>query len=85
MAATSTGGGATCTLGEIILTAGKTEGDNTLPADGQILPINGNQALFSLLGKTYGGNGTTNFALPNLKKAAPDGLSYAICVAGIFP
>jgi hypothetical protein len=84
-AGTSTGGGATCTLGQIILTAGDTEPDNTMHADGQILPINGNQALFSLLGKTYGGNGTTTFALPNLKKAAPDGLSYSICISGIFP
>lgn len=33
---------------------------------GQILPINQNQALFSLLGTTYGGNGVTTFALPNL-------------------
>ncbi len=33
--------------------------------NGQLLPINQNQALFSLLGTTYGGNGTTNFALPN--------------------
>jgi microcystin-dependent protein len=35
--------------------------------DGQILPINQNQALFSLLGTTYGGNGQTTFALPNLQ------------------
>jgi microcystin-dependent protein len=35
--------------------------------NGQIIPINQNQALFSLLGTTYGGNGTTNFALPNLQ------------------
>jgi len=35
--------------------------------DGQILPINQNQALFSLLGTTYGGNGTTTFALPDLR------------------
>jgi len=35
--------------------------------NGQILPITQNQALFSLLGTTYGGNGTTNFALPNLQ------------------
>ena len=35
--------------------------------NGQLLPINENQALFSLLGTTYGGNGTTNFALPNLQ------------------
>lgn len=35
--------------------------------NGQLLPINQNQALFSLLGTTYGGNGTTNFALPDLR------------------
>lgn len=35
--------------------------------NGQLLPILQNQALFSLLGTTYGGNGTTNFGLPNLQ------------------
>jgi microcystin-dependent protein len=40
--------------------------------NGQLLPINQNQALFSLLGTTYGGNGQTNFALPNLRGRAPD-------------
>jgi microcystin-dependent protein len=35
--------------------------------NGQTLPINQNQALFSLLGTTYGGDGTTTFALPNLQ------------------
>jgi microcystin-dependent protein len=39
--------------------------------NGQLLPINQNQALFSLLGTTYGGNGQTNFALPNLRGRAP--------------
>ena len=39
--------------------------------NGQLLPINQNQALFSLLGTTYGGNGQTNFALPNLQGAVP--------------
>ena len=39
--------------------------------NGQFLPINQNQALFSLLGTTYGGNGQTNFALPNLRGRAP--------------
>jgi len=38
---------------------------------GQILPINQNTALFSLLGTTYGGNGTTNFALPDLRGRTP--------------
>src|SRR5690348_11736033 len=35
--------------------------------DGALLPINQNQALFALLGTTYGGNGTTTFALPDLR------------------
>jgi microcystin-dependent protein len=37
---------------------------------GQLLPIQQNQALFSLLGTTYGGNGTTTFALPDLRSRA---------------
>jgi microcystin-dependent protein len=39
--------------------------------DGQILPISQNTALFSLLGTTYGGDGKTNFALPDLQGRAP--------------
>jgi microcystin-dependent protein len=39
--------------------------------DGQILPINQYQALFSLLGTTYGGDGRTTFALPDLRGRAP--------------
>ncbi len=39
--------------------------------NGQLLAINQNQALFSLLGTTYGGNGTTNFALPDLRGKVP--------------
>lgn len=42
--------------------------------NGQLLPINQNQALFSLLGTTFGGNGTTNFALPNLQGRIPIGM-----------
>src|SRR5438105_103509 len=39
--------------------------------DGQLLPINQNQALFSLLGTTYGGDGRVNFALPDLRARTP--------------
>jgi len=39
--------------------------------NGQLLPINQNQALFSLLGTTYGGDGRVNFALPNLRGRTP--------------
>lgn len=39
--------------------------------NGQLVPINQNQALFSLLGTTYGGDGRVNFALPDLRSRAP--------------
>jgi len=39
--------------------------------DGQILPLSQNTALFSLLGTTYGGDGRSNFALPNMQGNAP--------------
>ncbi len=39
--------------------------------DGQLLPINQNQALFSLMGTTYGGDGRVNFALPDLQGRTP--------------
>src|SRR5207247_5617788 len=39
--------------------------------NGQLLPINQNQALFSLLGTTYGGDGRVNFGLPDLRNRAP--------------
>src|SRR5688500_20373567 len=40
-------------------------------ANGQLLPINQNQALFSLLGTTFGGDGRVNFALPDLRGRTP--------------
>ena len=45
--------------------------------NGQVLPINQNTALFSLLGTTYGGNGVTTFALPNLQARMPMHVSGA--------
>jgi microcystin-dependent protein len=42
-----------------------------IEADGQLLPISQNEALFSLYGTTYGGDGRTNFALPDLRGRAP--------------
>jgi len=47
-------------------------------ANGQLLPINQNQALFSLLGTQYGGNGTTNFALPDLRSRTPIGYASSV-------
>lgn len=77
------GTGAQCTIGQIILTAGIVA--NGVPAQGQLILISENAALFSLLGTTYGGNGTFNFALPDLRAYAPNGLTYSICMVGIYP
>jgi len=46
--------------------------------NGQLLPIAQNQALFSLLGTQYGGNGTTNFALPDLRSRTPIGYASSV-------
>ncbi len=45
---------------------------------GQLMPINQNQALFSLLGTTYGGDGRTNFALPDLQGRTPISIGNGI-------
>jgi microcystin-dependent protein len=71
-------------VGDVILSVnGYSQG--ALPADGSLLPIIGNQDLFQLIGTSFGGDGKTNFALPDLRPFAPEGLQYAICVEGIFP
>ena len=82
---TEGGAGAQCTIGAVILNVAVEYPGNYLPADGRILPITSNTALFSLIGINYGGNGTTNFALPDLRSAAPNNTQYLICVSGIFP
>lgn len=58
-------------LGEIILFAGNFAPRGWAFCNGQILAIAQNQALFSLLGTTYGGNGQTTFALPDLRSRVP--------------
>lgn len=55
-------------------------------AAGQLFPVSQNEALFSLLGATYGGNGTTNFALPDMRGLEPVcGMHYVIALEGIYP
>src|SRR3954465_7368963 len=58
-------------LGEIKLTAFNYPPKGWAFCNGQLLAINQNQALFSLLGTMYGGNGQTNFALPDLRGRTP--------------
>jgi microcystin-dependent protein len=58
-------------VGEVRVFAGNFPPNGWALCNGQLLPISQNTALFSLLGVNYGGNGTTNFALPNLQGAFP--------------
>ena len=60
-------------IGEIILFAGNFAPRGWALCQGQILSIAQNTALFSILGTTYGGNGQTTFALPDLRGRAPIG------------
>ena len=58
------------------------------PLNGELLAINQNQALFALLGTTYGGDGQTTFALPTVRpifSATGAALQQCIALQGIFP
>lgn len=58
-------------VAEIRIFAGNFAPTGWATCDGQILPISQNTALFSLLGTTYGGNGQSTFALPNMQGSVP--------------
>jgi hypothetical protein len=77
------GNGNECTMGEVKLFAGFV--GNGVPANGAVLSISQNTALFSLLGTTYGGDGRTTFRLPDMRAVAPNGMTYFICDQGIYP
>ena len=64
-------------LGQITMFAGNFAPRGFAFCNGQLLAINQNQALFSLLGTVYGGNGIQNFALPNLQSNLPIGAGHA--------
>ncbi|HEX6428458.1 MAG TPA: tail fiber protein [Niastella sp.] len=65
------------TLGEIRLFAADFAPRDWAFCHGQLLPINQNQALFSILGTSYGGNGIINFALPDLRGRAAVGFGIS--------
>lgn len=79
------GGQIDCFLGEVRLFANTFIPTGWMATHGQTININNEIALFSLLGTVYGGNGMTTFKLPDLRAAAPDSTTYAICVRGVFP
>lgn len=58
-------------IGQIMLVGFTLVPKGWAACDGQLLPIAQNQALFALLGTTYGGNGTTTFGLPDLRGRSP--------------
>ena len=60
-------------IGDVILNGSGFCPRNSMPAEGQIMDINSNPALFALVGTMYGGNGTTNFMLPDLRGRIPMG------------
>ena len=66
-------------LSEIRMFAGDFAPRGWMFCQGQVLPISANQALFSLLGTTYGGDGRSNFALPDLRGSVP------ICASSSAP
>lgn len=75
-------------LGEIMTFAGNFCPRGYEVADGRLLPISQNTALFSLLGTLYGGDGMTTFALPNIKPVLTvnrAALMSCIAVEGVFP
>lgn len=71
-------------LGEIAYSASSLIPNGWAAADGQILSIAGNTALFSVLGTTYGGNGITNFALPDLQGRVAVGADAAIPLGAVM-
>ena len=73
-------------MGEVRLMPSWSVPAGWLPCKGQLLPVNVNQGMFSLLGTTFGGDGLRNFGLPNLTRVTvPTGLQYCINVGGTFP
>jgi hypothetical protein len=72
-------------LGQIIILPINYAPANYALCNGQLLPIAQYLALFSLIGTSFGGNGTTDFALPNYSGQAPAGSNYFICVMEVTP
>ena len=70
-------------LGTIAIFAGNFAPRGYALCQGQMLPIAQNAALFSLLGTTYGGNGQTTFALPDLRGRAPIGAGQGVGLSSV--
>jgi microcystin-dependent protein len=80
----SGGMGADPMIGEIALVALDFAPRGYMEANGQMLLVSQNQALFSLYGTVYGGDGTRTFALPKMDPPLA-GLKYIVAVQGVYP
>ena len=65
-------------VGQLMLASFNFAPRGYLQCNGQIMAINSNQALFSLLGTTFGGNGIQTFAIPNLQGRTPAGVGSIV-------
>jgi len=78
-------------IGEIRLFVGDYAPEDWHICDGTVLPIRGNDALYAVIGTTYGGDGISTFALPDLRDTLHDNrkpfpaISYIIAMAGAYP
>lgn len=73
-------------VGQILLFPYNFAPVNWAYCDGQLLAISQYEMLFTLIGTTYGGDGTSTFALPNLKGTEPNpNLHYYISLQGVYP
>lgn len=72
-------------IGQIILVPYSSVPDGSLPCDGRQIAIASEESLFSLIGFKFGGNGSTTFALPDLRSITPPYMIYAIITLGIYP
>jgi hypothetical protein len=74
-----------CMLGEVRLFAGTRAPNGWAWADGELVPVQGNTNLFSVIGTQYGGDGQSTFALPDMRGIEPAGARYMVCHTGVFP
>lgn len=78
--------------GQILLWSGRRIPENFMACNGQIIQVNSGtwaQALYTIIGNTYGGTAPTSFALPNLNpvsdKTGSATVQYIICTSGMYP
>ena len=71
-------------LGQIVMFAYGFEPRGFVKCDGRLIELGQNDALFALLGGRFGGDGRKDFELPKIEDPC-EGVSYYICIQGIFP